>query len=182
MLIGGLDLETTGLEQEKGHRIIEVALLTYDAASRTLVDRYVERIDPERPIDPKAQAVHGITYAELVGQPKWDAVAPTVARKLAGLHHIVIHNRNFDAPFLAAELLRVGAPLPKADAFCTMENGRWATMDGKSPSLRELCFALGVSYDTALAHAAEYDVDRMMRCFWQGLDRGFYRLPELVTP
>lgn len=36
-----------------------------------------------------------------------------------------------------------------------MENGRWATYDGKSPKLGELCFALGIEYDEGSAHAAE---------------------------
>jgi DNA polymerase-3 subunit epsilon len=178
-LIAGLDLETTGLDQSTGHRIIEVALLTYDLHTRTLVDRFVHRIDPERPIDPKAQAVHGITYAELAGQPKWDAVAPHVARRLAGCDYVIIHNRAFDEPFLSAELARVGLSFGPAGTMCTMEQGRWATMDGKSPKLMELAFALGIPYDPALAHAAEYDVHVMMQCFFQGLDRGFYQLPGM---
>lgn len=178
-LIAGLDIETTGLEQPAGHRIIEIAQLSYDLNSRTLVDRFVQRIDPERPIDPKAQAVHGISYAELAGQPKWDAVAPHVARRLAGCDYVIIHNRGFDEPFLTAELQRVGLPFGRAGVVCTMENGRWATMDGKSPRLQELAFALGIPYNAALAHAAEYDVSIMMECFWRGLDRGFYRLPDM---
>jgi DNA polymerase-3 subunit epsilon len=177
--LAGLDIETTGLDQSTGHRIIEVALLSYDLHTRELVDRYVQRIDPERPIDPKAQAVHGISYAELAGQPKWEAIAPHLARRLAGCDYVIIHNRQFDEPFVTAELARVGLTFGPAGTYCTMENGRWATMDGKSPRLQELCFSLGIPYDAMLAHAAEYDVDRMVECFWRGLDRGFYRLPDL---
>lgn len=178
MLINGLDLETTGLEQSEGHRIVEVAILTFDFASSKLVDKYVQRIDPERSIAAQAQEVHGISYTELVGQPKWEKVAPEVARRLAMAPIMVAHNVNFDGPFIGAELARVGERVPNVEPFCTMEQGRFATFDGKLPKLQELCFAFGVEYDLAKAHAAEYDVIKMMDCFFRGVDRGFYVLPE----
>ena len=178
MKIIGLDTETTGLEQEKGHRIIEIALLTYDLATGKLEDTWVQRIDPERSIDPGAQAVHGIGYDDLVGMPKWDDVASEIARRLGTAELLVAHNMGFDGPFIAAELLRAGFEVPNVHSLCTMENGRWACPDGKSPRLGELCFALGVDYDTSKAHGAEYDVDVTMQCFFRGLERGFYELPK----
>lgn len=181
MLITGLDTETTGLDPADGHRIIEIACLTYDSATRKLVDRYVQRIDPERPIQPKAQEVHGISYAELVGQPKWEAVAPEVHKRMQAADMMVAHNMAFDGPFVGMELMRIGMTLPILETFCTMENGRWACADGKYPRLQELCFALGVTYDLAKAHAADYDVEVAMQCFWRGLDRGFYTPPFPAT-
>lgn len=178
MKIIGLDTETTGLDQEKGHRIIEIALLTYDLDTHKLVDRWVQRIDPERAIDPGAQAVHGIGYSDLVGCPKWDDLAPEIAKRLGTAGLLVAHNMGFDGPFIAAELVRVGIDVPNVHSLCTMENARWATPDGKSPRLGELCFALGVDYDPAKAHGADYDVQVMMDCFFKGLDRGFYELPK----
>ncbi len=177
----GLDTETTGIEQAEGHRIIEVACLTYDSVSRKLVDKYVQRIDPERAISAGAQDIHGISYSDLVGMPKWDIVAPEVQRRLDAADVMVAHNMGFDGPFVGAELLRVGQTIPMIEPFCTMENGRWACPDGKFPKLQELCFALGVVYDPTAAHAADYDVDVMMQCFWRGLDRGFFVLPELTA-
>lgn len=180
MKIIGLDTETTGLEVEKGHRIIEIAMLTYDLDTRKLVDSWVQRIDPERSIDPDAQAAHGIGYAELVGQPKWEDVAPEVARRLAGADLLVAHNMGFDGPFIGSELMRVGLEVPNVHSLCTMENARWACPDGKLPRLGELCFALNVAYDSAKAHAADYDTTVTMDCFFKGLDRGFYELPKAL--
>jgi len=62
----------------------------------------------------------------------------------------------------------------------TMTEGVWATHDGKKPSLQELCFACEVEYDPALAHAAAYDVDKMMDCFFKGLEWGYFELPEAL--
>jgi DNA polymerase-3 subunit epsilon len=177
-LINGIDTETTGVDQPKGDRIIEVAILTFDFATRKMVDRYVQRIDPERPIAAAAQAVHGISYSDLVGQPKWEDVAPEVGRRLDAAPLAIAHNMDFDGPFIAGEMVRVGLPPPNPVAFCTMRNGRWATFDGKSPKLQELAFSLGVNYDPKLAHAAEYDVAIMMACFFRAYDRGFFKLPE----
>lgn len=178
MLIVGLDTETTGLKQEDGHRIIEIAMLSYDLDTQKLVDTWVQRIDPERSIDPGAQAAHGISYSELVGQPKWEDVAPEVAKRIGTAGLLVAHNMGFDGPFIAAELMRVSQNVPNVHSLCTMENARWACPDGKLPRLGELCFALNVPYDPAKAHGAEYDVSVMMACFFRALDRGFYELPK----
>lgn len=178
MKIIGLDTETTGLKQEAGHRIIEIAFLTYDLNTASLEDTWIQRIDPERPIDPGAQEVHGIAYTDLIGCPKWEDIAPEIARRMAAADLLVAHNMGFDGPFIAAELIRVGQKVPDVHALCTMENARWACPDGKLPKLQELCFALGVDYDVAKAHGAEYDVSVMMDCFFKGLKRGFYGLPE----
>ena len=88
----------------------------------------------------------------------------------------------FDGPFIAAELNRIGVNVPDVHSFCTMENARWACPDGKLPRLGELCFAMGVDYDPAKAHAAEYDVQVMMDCYFKGLLRGFYQLPKELRP
>lgn len=180
MKIITLDTETTGLDQSKGHRIIEVCFMTYDLESRTLLDNWTQRIDPERAIDPDAQRVHGISYADLVGCPKWGDIAPEIARRMGEGDLLVAHNMGFDGPFLAGELIRVGQKVPDVLSFCTMEGARWACPDGKLPRLGELCFALGVPYDPSKAHSADYDVSVTAECFFRGLQRGFYELPTAL--
>lgn len=171
------DTETTGLSQENGDKIIEIALLSYDLESRKLLNRFVQRIDPDRPIDPSAQAIHGISYDMLIGCPKWEMVVDEVCSIMRGSNVLVAHNFNFDGPFIAGEILRVGNVIPNIPSFCTMENGRWATFDGKSPKLGELCFALGVHYDPSSAHSADYDTEVTAECLFKGIGRGFFNLP-----
>lgn len=179
MRIIGLDTESTGIDPAKGHKLIEVALLEYDTATRELVDSWVQRINPERAISDDALAVHGITYAEVEREPTFATVAPEIIARINRGAIMVAHNMNFDAPFLAHELAVCGLGAPKIELFCTMENARWATYNGKYPRLGELCFALGVNYDESKAHSAEYDVDVMVQCLWRGIDRGFYTLPNI---
>jgi len=177
MIVTGVDIETTGLNQEEGHRIIEICFRHYDLASKKLIDTFTRRINPKRSIDPKAQAVHGISLSELVTEPTWDDLDKDVAFHMAKSDLLIAHNMKFDGFFIAMELLRTTGEVPPVDTYCTMENGRWATSLGKSPNLGELCFALDVPYDRTKAHSAEYDVDVTMSCFFRGLDMGFYTIP-----
>jgi DNA polymerase-3 subunit epsilon len=175
--IVGLDIETTGLDVKKGHKIIEIALLTYDLQTRELVEAFVRRIDPQRPIDHDSQEVHGIAYTDLIGQPTWGLLFTEILMRINRADLIVAHNAEFDIPFVQAQMQGNGVFINPA-RFCTAENGRWATFNGKTPRLGELCFALDVDYDPASAHSASYDVEVTMDCFFKGVDRGVYLLPE----
>ena len=167
----GFDTETTGVDDTD--RVIEIALIKYDWNGK-LLDSFIQRFDPECPISPKAQRVHGISYADLVGQPKFAEHADKIAEIMQGADLLVAHNIAFDTKMLTAEFVRSSARIPQAASFCTMENSRWACFDGKLPKLKELCFALGVEYDEGAAHAASYDVEVMMECFFKGMKREVY--------
>jgi DNA polymerase-3 subunit epsilon len=183
MLIGGFDTETTGLLKPE-HRFVEVCLIQYDYDPATgwysERDVYTQRINPERPIDPDATKVHGILASDLVGKPKAEEVLPILRNKLDECQVVVGHNElDFDLPFLIKELERLGLALPDFTPFDTMIEGRWATPFGKAPSLKELCWASGERYVDEEAHAAEYDVRRMMACFFFGLKRGVFNLSTI---
>ena len=178
MRLGGLDIETTGIEQESGHRIIELALICYDEKGNK-IDSYVQRFDPQRAIDPKAQAVHGISYGSLAGMPTFDSLSEELYKRLAECDSLIAHNMDFDGPFVTQELVRCGQKVPNVNYICTMKNSRWACPDGKLPKLGELCFALGIEYDESKAHGAEYDVEVMMACYFEGVKRGVFKLPEV---
>lgn len=177
-LVAGLDTETTGLSQVDGHRLVEVAVVIYDLDTEKELGRFETRINPERGIDPKAQAIHGIGYDDLIGQPTWGAIAPKLAALLSRCQYVVAHNgEGFDMPFVWGELIRVGAPLPDVRVIDTMLQGRWATPDGAVPNLGAMCFACGVEYDKSKAHGATYDVEVMMNCFFSQYKRGYFTLP-----
>ena len=179
VIVTGIDIETTGLSQEKGHRIIEIAAVMYDLDTRKELLRWVQRINPQRSIDAGAQAVHGISFEDLTSCPTWAEVAPKVVKILGKSALVVAHNGDgFDMPFIGNELIRIGQPIPNIQTFDTMLRFRWATPLGKMPSLKELCFACGVEYDEHLAHAALYDVRVMMDSFFFAKNKGFVSLTE----
>src|SRR5688572_1169317 len=120
-VITGIDVETTGLEQNKGDRIIEIAMISVEVTGENYrpIYRYVQRIDPLRSIDPGAEAVHHININDLRGCPTWDKVGPDVQKALERTGTLVAHNMDFDGPFVGGELLRIGVtPPPTLQTFC----------------------------------------------------------------
>jgi DNA polymerase-3 subunit epsilon len=175
----GIDIETTGLKQQDGHRIIEFGAVLYDLESKRMLGKYIQRINPQRPIDPKAQAVHGISFEDVANMPTLEEVAPMIIKVMnAGQFHVAHNGEGFDLPFIRNELLRIGFDLEIRPLVDTMLQARWATCSGKSPNLGELCFATGVDYDASLAHGAEYDIQVMTESFFIGYEKGFFKVTQ----
>lgn len=180
-IIAGFDTETTGLDVGD-HRVIEIYIGLY--RDETLLRKYHTFIDPKRSIAAEAMAVHKITPAMLVGKPEWQEVAPTINAFLAKADRWVAHNAAFDIGFLKYEMKRVGLKLPERPVVDTMQCP-WATPDGKKPSLKELCLACDVDYaETSTvgtgAHAADYDVDVMMRSYFNARRWGFIQDDQIA--
>ena len=176
-----LDIETTGLEVEKGHKIIELAMISFDLSIGKPIAKYNQRIHPERSILAEAQAVHGISIHDLIGCPAFKDVAADVSAFLSKGDLLIGHNIvSFDAPFIAAELSQAGARLPTVELFDTMLEGRWATPHGKVPNLGELCYALEIPYDKSRAHGALYDTAICLKAFIKGVQLGAFKLPEFL--
>jgi DNA polymerase-3 subunit epsilon len=111
-----LDTETTGLEPEQGHRIIEIGcveLLNRRKTGRTF-HRYLR---PDREIDRGALQVHGITNEFLAQQPRFADVIEELLEFLSGAE-LIIHNAAFDLAFLDAELKRVPGPSRQMRGLC----------------------------------------------------------------
>lgn len=173
MILAPLDVESTGfLEPE--HRLVEIYANLLDTTTWLTHDVLYHRINPARSITADAQRVHKISFADVANEPTWDAIGPVVWQFLQKADMLVAHNAEFDYGFLQQEFQRIGLPKLTIPYFCTMENSIWATPTGKKPSLQELCFAMGVDYDSAKAHAADYDVNVMADCIKRGAAWSWY--------
>jgi DNA polymerase III subunit epsilon len=111
-----LDTETTGLEPELGHRVIEIGCI--ELVNRRATGRTFHRyLNPERDVDEGALAVHGISRTDLDGQPRFAEVSAELLEFLAGCE-LVIHNAEFDVAFLDAELARVPGETRRVASIC----------------------------------------------------------------
>jgi DNA polymerase-3 subunit epsilon len=110
-----LDTETTGLEVEQQHRIIEIGCV--ELLNRRLTGRrYHQYLNPERDIDLGAQQVHGLTRERLAKEPTFSQVHPEFLEFIRDAE-LIIHNAPFDVAFLNAELARAELA-HKIDGLC----------------------------------------------------------------
>jgi DNA polymerase-3 subunit epsilon len=111
-----VDTETTGLEPEQGHRIIEIGCV--EVINRRATGRTFHRyLRPDREVDPGALQVHGITNEFLLNQPRFPDVAAELIEFIQGAE-LVIHNAPFDVAFLDAEFKRLPPPLRRVTELC----------------------------------------------------------------
>ncbi|MGN8048156.1 exonuclease domain-containing protein [Curtobacterium sp. 22159] len=139
-----IDVETTGLSPQRD-RILELAIVRLDE-SGAVVDEWVSRFDPEGPVG--ATHIHGITQADVVGQPRFADAAPTVVAALSGLA-VVAHNAKFDLAFLRNELKAAGWSVPWIAAYCTLDASYAYLPDMDRRRLVDCCWAVGVRLDDA---------------------------------
>jgi len=114
-----LDTETTGLEVERGHRLVEIGCV--ELVNRRATGRFFHRyLNPEREVDEGARAVHGLTRERLEDEPRFAAIAPELHAFIEGAE-LIIHNAPFDLGFLEREFALVGGETPiSVRAVCTV--------------------------------------------------------------
>jgi DNA polymerase-3 subunit epsilon len=104
-----LDTETTGLEAEQGHKIVEIGAV--EVIDRRLSGRrFHHYLNPDRDIDDAAMEVHGLTREFLADKPRFAEIADELLDFIRGAE-LVIHNAGFDLSFLDRELATID-PLP----------------------------------------------------------------------
>jgi DNA polymerase-3 subunit epsilon len=153
-----LDTETTGLEPELNHRIIEIGCV--ELINRRTTGRTFHRyLNPERDIDDGALAVHGISRAELDGQPRFADVAEELVGFISGAE-LVIHNAAFDVAFLDAELARLPGERRQVSALCQVLDTLALARElhpGQRNSLDALCKRYDIDNSARELHGALLD-------------------------
>ena len=97
-----LDTETTGLDPEEGHRIIEIGCVEL-INRRPTGNNYHQYIQPDRDVEEGALDVHGITNAFLADKPRFADITQDFLEYTKGAE-LIIHNAPFDTGFINYEL------------------------------------------------------------------------------
>ena len=153
-----LDTETTGLEPELNHRVIEIGcveLVNRRPSGRTF-HRY---LNPEREIDDGALAVHGISRTDLDGQPRFAEIAEELLVFIGGAE-LVIHNAAFDVAFLDAELARLSGEPRQVAGLCQVLDTLALARElhpGQRNSLDALCKRYEIDNSARELHGALLD-------------------------
>ena len=153
-----LDTETTGLEAIQGHRIIEIGCV--ELHNRRPSGRTFQRyLNPERAIDPGAEAVHGLSAAFLAHQPKFAEIVDEFLAFVAGAE-LIIHNAPFDVGFLDHEFGLLPPPQRLLTDHCTILDTLVLARQlhpGQRNSLDALCKRYGVDNSNRDLHGALLD-------------------------
>ena len=160
-----LDTETTGLSANNGDRIIEVGCV--ELMNRRLTGAHLHfYINPERDIDPGAQAVHGLSRAFLEDKPKFSEIISPL-REFIGQSELIIHNAAFDLGFLDAEFVRLGLPNFRSHVGGVTDTLLEARKryPGKRNSLDALCERLGVANAHRTLHGALLDAQLLAEVY-----------------
>ncbi len=166
-----LDTETTGLDPNQGHRVIEIAAV--EMVNRRLTGVNLHRyVQPDREIDPGAMQVHGITNEFLFDKPRFADIAREFVDFIQGAE-LIIHNAPFDVGFLNMELRLADMPLLDAWAGGVTDTLAMAKAlhPGQRNNLDALCKRYGVDNSARTLHGALVDCE-LLAAVYLALTRG----------
>lgn len=166
-----LDTETTGLEPDLGHRVVEIGCV--EIVNRRVTDRHLHLyLNPDRDSDPDALRIHGLTTEFLSGHPRFPEIAAQLADFVKDAE-VIIHNAAFDVKFLNAELER--ASLPAFPTLCAEITDSLLVaremFPGKRNNLDALCERFGISHAHRTLHGALLDSE-LLGEVWLAMTRG----------
>src|SRR5436190_18608253 len=144
--IAVIDVETTGINPWRHHRIIEIAVVVM-RHDGSLIREFVTLVNPERDIG--ASRIHGLCSEDLETAPRFPEIAGALIESIADCTAIAGHNIQFDYSFVSVEFDRMKATFPDIPKLCTLRLSGGGT-------LRDCCDAHSVEFEGE-AHAALHD-------------------------
>jgi DNA polymerase-3 subunit epsilon len=161
-----LDTETTGLNPQEGHRIIEIGCV--ELVNRRLTgNRFHVYINPDRTIDQGAIEVHGITSQFLEDKPRFADILDDFIAFIKGAE-LVIHNAPFDVGFINHEFSlltdKAGTVDDYSTVFDTLAFSR-KKHPGQRNSLDALCKRYAIDNSHRELHGALLDAEILADVF-----------------
>ena len=150
-----LDTETTGLDYESGHRIVEIGIVELENHLPT-GNNFHYYLNPERESDKKAQEVHGLSREFLSKKPKFIDIADKFINYISD-SKIIIHNASFDIGFINAELRRCDMKELNEDIIIDTLLIAKKKHIGQSVSLDSLCKRYNIDLTGREIHGALKD-------------------------
>lgn len=161
-----LDTETTGLNPEEGHRVIEIGCV--ELINRRLTNnRYHVYLNPDRMIDDGAIEVHGITNEFLSDKAHFADIIDDFIAFIRDAE-LIIHNAPFDVGFLNHEFSlqkqKPGKVEDYSQIFDTLTYAR-KKHPGQRNSLDALCKRYGIDNSHRELHGALLDAEILADVF-----------------
>lgn len=152
-----LDTETTGLDPEYGHRIVEIGCVEMFGRVRTGKVFHIY-LNPERDMPAEAERIHGISGEFLKDKPLFAHTAADFL-EFIGDAGLVIHNAAFDMKFLNYELKSHGhKPISMERVTDTLLMAR-KKFPGSPANLDALCRRFNIDLSARTKHGALLDAE-----------------------
>ena len=163
-----LDTETTGLEVNQGHRVIEIGAVLLNDRKKS-EQHFHSYLNPSRLIDEEATKVHGISNSDLDEEPFFDEIAEEFLNFIDG-STLVIHNAPFDLGFLNNELKLASISYPNLEDICEIEDTLTIAREkfpGQRNSLDALASRFNISNYDRTFHGALLDANILADVYMQ---------------
>jgi len=160
-----LDTETTGLDPNSGHRIVEIGCVE-TRHHITTGESFHVYINPERDMPEEAFNVHGLSEQFLSDKPVFAEVVEDFLAFI-GDSPLVIHNAEFDMKFLNAELKKVGRPLLDRDRAVDTVTMARRKFPGAQANLDALCRRFEIDLSRRDKHGALLDAELLADVYLQ---------------
>ena len=150
-----IDTETTGLDYNSGHRIVEIGCveLLDNMPTGNIWHSY---LNPERNVPKAAQEVHGLSDNFLLDKPRFEDISIDFMEFISE-SNLIIHNADFDLGFINSELRPLNLPIVnKSRVIDTLELAR-SKFPGAAVNLDSLCRRYNISLEDRGKHGALID-------------------------
>ena len=174
-----LDTETTGLDPDDGHKIIEIGCV--EILNRKVTENTFHKyINPEREIDLEASKIHGLTFSNLKDKPIFKDIFNDFLDYIAD-SPLIIHNAPFDIGFIRKEynLLQNGNNFINNEIIDSLKLARKIS-PGKRNTLDALCDRYSIDNSDRTLHGALLDA-RLLAFVYLKMTIGQNNFDNLTT-
>lgn len=162
-----IDTETTGLDYEKGHRIIEIGCV--EIVERKITNNVFHTyVNPERKMDIVATNITGLTNDFLENKPIFKDIINDLLNFIKNANELIIHNANFDTNFINNELSIINHEIKNIKNHIkiidTLSYAR-KIHPGKKNNLDALCERYNINTNERTKHGALIDAKLLAKVF-----------------
>ena len=150
-----LDTETTGLDHEEGHKLVEIGIIELENHIPT-GSHFHYYLNPERDSDYKAEQIHGLSREFLKNKPRFCDIADEFIEFISD-SIIIIHNASFDVGFINSELSACNKMKLNENLIIDTLKLAKKKFPGQSVSLNSLCRRYNIDLSNREIHGALKD-------------------------
>ena len=150
-----LDTETTGLDHQLGHRLVEIGIIELENHIPT-GNYFHYYLNPEREVDNAAEKIHRLSKDFLSNKPKFSEIVDEFLEFISD-SKIIIHNASFDVGFINSELHRCKIDVLKEECIIDTLLIAKKKFVGQSVSLDALCRRYNIDLSERNIHGALKD-------------------------